>query len=144
MIRHISGIAEIVDDVEAAAKFYRDVLGLKVKYEMGSGYALVEMDGVLHFGIWGRAEAAKVVFGNENELDKVPLGFTVGFEVDSASDASQSIVGKGWPVAQQEKKESWGQVTSRFYSSSGALCEFSETPGARKIIQPMKTSEGDK
>jgi catechol 2,3-dioxygenase-like lactoylglutathione lyase family enzyme len=141
MIRHIAGIAEIVDDVESAAKFYRDVLGLNVKHEMGSGYAVVEVDGILHFGIWGRAEAAKAAFGDEKELDKVPLGFTVGFEVDSAGEAGTSIVGKGWPVAQQEKKEPWGQVTSRFYSSSGALCEFSETPGARRIVQPITAGD---
>ena len=28
MIRHVSGIAEIVEDVEGAVRFYRDVLGL--------------------------------------------------------------------------------------------------------------------
>lgn len=29
MIRHVAGIAEIVEDVGEAARFYREVLGLK-------------------------------------------------------------------------------------------------------------------
>ena len=39
MIRHVSSIAEIVDDMDAAVGFYRDVLGLPVKYEAGAEYA---------------------------------------------------------------------------------------------------------
>ena len=27
MVRHVAGIAEIVEDMDAAARFYRDVLG---------------------------------------------------------------------------------------------------------------------
>ncbi len=37
MIRHLAGIAEIVDDIEAAVTFYRDVLGLTVQHEEGRG-----------------------------------------------------------------------------------------------------------
>ena len=35
MIRHVSGIAEVVDDIEAAVQFYRDILGLEVEHESG-------------------------------------------------------------------------------------------------------------
>ena len=31
MIRHVAGIAEIVEDLDAAVRFYRDVLGLDVE-----------------------------------------------------------------------------------------------------------------
>ena len=43
MIRHISAIAEVVDDVDAAVEFYRDVLGLTVDHQPGGGYATVEI-----------------------------------------------------------------------------------------------------
>jgi len=30
MVRHVAGVAEVVDDIEAAVRFYRDDLGLEV------------------------------------------------------------------------------------------------------------------
>ena len=51
MIRHVSSIAEVVDDVETAVQFYRDVLSLPVDHETGSGYATVKMPGLLHFAL---------------------------------------------------------------------------------------------
>ena len=65
VIRHVSGIAEIVDDVDAAAQFYREVLGLPVEHEPGGGYSVVKVPGVLHFGLWSRAAAAEATFGDQ-------------------------------------------------------------------------------
>ena len=44
MIRHISGIAEIVENVDAAVEFYRNTLGLKVEHESGTEYATIEIE----------------------------------------------------------------------------------------------------
>ena len=38
MIRHFAGVAEIVEDFEAAVQFYRDTLGLEVE-SLSEGYA---------------------------------------------------------------------------------------------------------
>ncbi len=138
MIRHVAGIAEIVEDVEAAVGFYRDILGLPVKYEEDSPYAHVEVPGVLHFGLWSRIHAAEVTLGDASQADRIPLGFTVGLEVESVGEASGEMKTKGWPIAQTRREEPWGQVTSRFFSPSGALCEFSETPWARRITRPVE------
>ena len=35
MIRHVAGLADIVEDVNEALKFYRDTLGLEVKEQDG-------------------------------------------------------------------------------------------------------------
>ena len=137
MIRHLSSIAEIVEDVDEAVKFYREILGLEVYQEPGAGYAVVKVDGTLHFGIWGRKNAAEMTYGDENAVDRIPLGFTIGFEVDSVEDAGKEIENKGCHLEQAKKTEPWGQVTSRFFSASGALCEFSELPGSRTIVQRM-------
>ncbi len=143
MIRHLAGIAEIVDDVDAAVKFYRDVLGLAVQHEQGSDYATIELPGILHFGIWSRAAATESVFGDAKAADRIPLGFTVGFEVDDVDAASNAIKSKGWKIAQATKKEPWEQITSRFFTPSGALSEVSETPWARRIAQNVQ-AEGAK
>jgi catechol 2,3-dioxygenase-like lactoylglutathione lyase family enzyme len=59
MIRHLAGIAEIVDDLDAAVRFYRDTLGLPVELRDPAGYAEVKLSGVLHFGLWLREHAAR-------------------------------------------------------------------------------------
>jgi catechol 2,3-dioxygenase-like lactoylglutathione lyase family enzyme len=133
MIRHLAGIAEVVEDMTAAVAFYRDVLGLAVEYEEGSRYGLVLVPGVIHFGLWSRAAAAIATFGDEAQVDRIPLGFTVGFEVDEVQAGSNEIESNGWPMAQSPKTEPWGQKTSRFFSTSGALCEISDTPAARRL-----------
>ncbi|UCH01686.1 MAG: VOC family protein [Candidatus Bathyarchaeota archaeon] len=138
MLRHVAGIAEIVEDIEAAVNFYRDVLQLTVEFEEGSGYADVMITGVLHFGIWSRTRAAEVIYGDVKAVDRVPLGFTIGFEVDDVLKVSEVIRSQEGRMIQAPKDETWGQRTSRFFSLSGALFELSETPTSRKIIQPVK------
>lgn len=138
MIRHVAGIAEIVDDMEAAVDYYRNVLGLTVHHEQGTGYADVEVPGVLHLGIWLRSRAVERVFGDPAAAERIPLGFTVGFEVDSVDAASDAMKAKGWTIVQEPQEEPWGQKTSRFLSPSGALCEVSESPEARRITQEVR------
>jgi catechol 2,3-dioxygenase-like lactoylglutathione lyase family enzyme len=130
MIRHVAGIAEIVDDLEAAVRFYREALGLGVETKEGGGYAEVRIAGVLHFGLWERAHAARAT-GVEPE--QIPLGFTVGFEVDRVDAAAAALGGSGVRLVQPPHDEPWGQRTARFSMPSGMLCEVSETPWARSV-----------
>ena len=136
MIRHFAGVAEIVEDFEAAIQFYRDTLGLEVE-SLSEGYATATVPGVLHFGIWSRAEAAEATYGSPDAAERVPLGFTIAFEVDEVTEAAQHLNNEAVEVVQPTKTEPWGQVTSRFITPSGALCEIAETPWARRITQPM-------
>ena len=136
MIRHFAGVAEIVEDFEAVVQFYRDTLGLEVE-SLSEGYATATVPGVLHFGIWSRAEAAEATYGSPDAADRVPLGFTIAFEVDNVTEAAQHLDNAAVKIVQPTKTEPWGQVTSRFITPSGALCEIAETPWARRITQPM-------
>jgi catechol 2,3-dioxygenase-like lactoylglutathione lyase family enzyme len=138
MIRHLSSVAEIVEDVDAAVKFYQEVLGLQVEHKPGDDYATIQMPGVLHYGIWSRRAAAESTFGDANATDRIPLGFTVGFEVDSVADGERIMKEKDWKIAQPTKKEAWGQITNRFFAPSGALCELSEAPWARRLAQNVR------
>ena len=77
MIRHVAGMAEIVEDVPAALRFYRDVLGLEVKDQVADDYAILVVPGVLHFGVWNRGHAALSTFGSRDAAEKIALGFTM-------------------------------------------------------------------
>jgi catechol 2,3-dioxygenase-like lactoylglutathione lyase family enzyme len=128
MIRHLAGLAEVVEDVDAAVAFYEG-LGLTVKQD-GPDYAAAELPGVLHFGIWSRGSAAESTYGSRDATDRVPLGFTVGLEVDDVDEAGKAL---GARLARGAQDEPWGQRTARFTSPSGALCEVSVTSWAREL-----------
>jgi catechol 2,3-dioxygenase-like lactoylglutathione lyase family enzyme len=136
-------MAEIVDDLPAAVRHYRDVLGMPVEDFPDRGYAIVKVSGVLHFGLWTRKAAAKHTLGDPDRDGEIPLGFAVGFEVDSVGAAVEQMSAKGFTFVQPPHKEPWGQTTARFFSPSGALCEVSETPWEREITQDLK-AVGDK
>ena len=137
MLRHLASIAEVVEDVDAAVHFYRDILGLEVEVH-SEGYADVTVPGTLHFGIWSRAEAANATYGSPDAADRVPLGFTIGFEVDDVLTAEKRLEDAGIEVIQSTKTEPWKQITSRFLTPGGSFCEIAETPWARSITQQMK------
>lgn len=143
MIRHLSGIGEIVDDVDAAAQFYREVLGLPVDHEPGGSYAVVKVPGVLHYGLWSREAAAEATFGDKGAANRIPLGISVEFEVDSVSPTADTIGERGWQIVQTPKRESWSQVTCRFFLPSGMLGGISETPWARRISQDLQAKSED-
>ena len=133
MIRHLASIAEVVDDFDAAIRFYRHVLGLTVEPKPDGNYANVIVGGVLHFAIWRRSHAAQIIFGDEKAMERVPLGFTVGFEVDSVHASERQLEKSDAAMVQASHVEPWGQRTSRFTTPSGAICEFAESPWARVL-----------
>ena len=137
MLRHLASIGEVVEDVGASVRFYQDILGLEVEV-LNEGYAVVTVPGTLHFGIWSRAEAAKATYGSPEAAERVPLGFTIGFEVDDVAAAEKRLADAGVDVLQPAKTEPWEQVTSRFLTPGGSFCEIAETPWARSITQQMK------
>jgi catechol 2,3-dioxygenase-like lactoylglutathione lyase family enzyme len=130
MVRHLAGIAEIVDDFETALRFYRDVLGLAIETKEPGAYAEVKLGGVLHFGLWHRAHAARAA-GVAPE--RIALGVSLGLEVDAVDGAAKALAARGIPLLQPPKDEPWGQRTARFLSPSGMLCEVCESPWARTL-----------
>ena len=138
MVRHLAGVAEIVEDVNAALAFYRDTLGFQVKDQMGDDYAVVVVPGILHFGIWNRAHAALATFGTRDAADRIPLGFTLEFEVDDVETAARQVAVAGLDVVQPPHMEPWGQKTTRAFAPSGALLGFAETPWGRTLKQQVE------
>jgi len=143
MLRHVAGVAEIVDDVPAALAFYRDVLGAAVDKQMGTDYVMLSVPGVLHFGIWSRAHAAECIYGSREHAHQVPLGFTLEFEVNDVATAAQTIESAGGTVDQAPREEPWGQKAFRMISPGGSVLGFAETPWAREIVQQMQVRKPD-
>jgi len=128
VIRHVCGVGELVDDVDAAVAFY-ERLGLTVE-RAGPDYAVVQVPGVLHFSIWSRAHAAESTFGSRDAVDRIAVGFHVAFEVDDVEGMASDF---GSALLRGPQDEPWGQRTVRFRSPSGALGEIAQTPWAREL-----------
>jgi len=143
MLRHLAGVAEIVDDWEAAVAFYRDTLGMEVKSQVEGDYAIVSAPGVLHFGIWNRAHAAESVFGSREAVDRVPLGFTLEFEVDNVDAVAEQLAASGCQLVTPPKTEPWGQKSCRLITLGGGLMGFAETPWARTLVQQVVAEKAD-
>jgi catechol 2,3-dioxygenase-like lactoylglutathione lyase family enzyme len=123
-------VGEVVEDVDAAVAFYES-LGVTVRRDAESTeYAVIEVPGVLHFGLWSRAAAAESTFGSRDAAARVPLGFQVAFEVDSVDETAGEL---GATTLRGAQDEPWGQRTLRFRSPSGAMSEIAETPWAREL-----------
>lgn len=133
MIRHLAGLAEIVEDVDEALSFYCEVLGLPLKDRMGADYAVLELPGVLHFAVWNRGAAAESVYGDRGQADRIPLGLSFEFEVDSVPEAAAGVAANGLNPTQGPREEPWGQKTTRLFSPTGSLLGLVETPWARTL-----------
>ena len=140
-IRRVAGITEVVENFASTVSLYTDVLGLSVDTLSEGAYATLDIHGVLQYGIWSREAAEEATFGNSHASDRIPLGFTVGFEVDDVGETYGKLSATGTNFEHSPRMEPWKQVTSHFMSKSGALCELSSTPWARSITQQMRASE---
>ena len=143
MVRHLAGVAEIVEDVPAAVAFYRDTLGFKIKQQMGDDYVVFEVPGILHFGVWSRAAAAEATFGDRAAADSVPLGYTLEFEVDDLDQTAADVDDSQCVLVQPPHTEPWGQKTCRAIAPGGGILGFAITPWARSLAQQVQAAPSD-
>jgi catechol 2,3-dioxygenase-like lactoylglutathione lyase family enzyme len=143
MIRHLAGVAEIVEDVPAAVAFYRDTLGFEIKQQQDDDYVVFAVPGILHFGVWSRSAAAQATFGDRAAADSIPLGFHIEFEVDDLNQTAEQIDASQCVLVQPPHEEPWGQKTTRAIAPGGGLIGFAITPWARSPAQEVQAAQGD-
>jgi predicted enzyme related to lactoylglutathione lyase len=99
---------KFVADMDKAVKFYRDVLGLKVKFESPGWSEFVT----------GETTLALHPASDKNPAGKVELGFTVADVETFYRDMSA----KGVLFSMPPKKQDFGGVLAQFVDSEGAHC----------------------
>jgi catechol 2,3-dioxygenase-like lactoylglutathione lyase family enzyme len=131
-VRFVAGVSPIVPDAETARRFYGDGLSLSIKAEPGTDYAVAEVDGVKHFGLWTLADAARSTFGVDEWPADVPRPqATIELEVDDVEAAVTELKAKGLTLLQEPRTEPWGQTTARLLSPEGLLIGITYTPALR-------------
>jgi predicted enzyme related to lactoylglutathione lyase len=101
-------VIKFVADMDKAVKFYRDVLGLKVKFESPGWSEFVT----------GETTLALHPASGKNPAGKVELGFTVADVEAFYRDMSA----KGVLFSMPPKKQDFGGVLAQFVDSEGAHC----------------------
>jgi predicted enzyme related to lactoylglutathione lyase len=105
-------VIKFVSDMNRAVKFYRDVLGLPLKFESPgwSEFATGETILALHLA------SAK------NTPGAVELGFTV----PNVEEFHRNLVGKGVQFSMPPTKQDFGSVLAQFADSEGGYCSVGE------------------
>jgi len=99
---------KFVANMENAVKFYRDMLGLQVKYQSPGWTEFVT----------GETTLALHPASTQNPAGKVELGFTVA-DVEAFY---REMSAKGVLFSMPPKKQDFGGVLAQFVDSEGAHC----------------------
>jgi catechol 2,3-dioxygenase-like lactoylglutathione lyase family enzyme len=131
-VRFVAGVTPIVDSAGSGRAFYGDRLGLALETVEGD-YAVAQVDGVKHFGLWTLKDAAQSTFGADEWPAQLPRPqVTIEFEVDDVAEAVAELHSRGVELIQDTKTEPWGQTTARLLSPEGILVGLTYTPWLRE------------
>jgi len=103
---------KFVANMNKAVKFYRDVLGLTVKFESPGWSQFVT----------GETTLALHPATDKNPAGKVELGFTVA----DVETFYRDMTAKGVLFSMPPKKQDFGGVLAQFVDSEGAPCSVGE------------------
>ena len=105
-------VIKFVSNMDMAVKFYRDVLGLQLKFDSPEWSEFVT----------GETTLALHPASEKNPAGEVELGFTVG-DVEAFYRA---VSAKGVLFSMPPKRQGFGGVLARFIDSEGAHCSVGE------------------
>ena len=115
MIKTVWCITLCVSNLEKAAKFYEEILGLERKYEYSS-YVGFECGGV-EIGLTPKlSEGQKIL----------PVSPSVGFLVDDVDKVSRELKKKGVKFIKELHEEPWGGKKATFTDPDGNLLEITQ------------------
>jgi lactoylglutathione lyase len=106
MAAKLSYVIEFVEDMERAVKFYRDVVGLPLKFESPG---------------WSEFETGETKLGLHPASDKNRAGkCEMGFNVENLQSFYEQLRAKGVMFSMPPKKQDFGGTLAQFVDSEGA------------------------
>ena len=129
-ILFVAGFGPIVQDLNASAYLYRDVLGLPLK---GDDYLNTdEIEGVKEFALWPLSQAAESCFGTTEWPSNLPVPQAwLEFDVADIEAATSELESQGYRLLVSARTEPWGQTVTRLQSPEGILLGVTHTPWLR-------------
>lgn len=108
----LSYVIEFVADMDRAVKFYRDVLGLPLKFQSPD---------------WSEFSTGDTSLALHAASEKNPAGrMELGFNVANLEKFHQEMTAKGVQFTMPPAKQDFGDVLAQFLDSEGAHCSVAE------------------
>jgi lactoylglutathione lyase len=106
MATTLSYIIEFVADMDRAVRFYRDVIGLPLKFQSPG---------------WSEFATGEVTLGLHPASDRNPAGkLEMGFSVPNIEQFHAEMVGKGVQFPMAPAKQDFGGMLAQFVDCEGA------------------------
>lgn len=122
MFNKLFAVCLLVNDFEKSLKFYRDILGLKVKSQEGNQFAGFDLEGT-EMAIFQK-DGATAMF--PKKFMGTGGGVNIGFQVKDINQASEELKSKGAEIFEGPKTTPWGQKVAYFKDPDGNIWEVSE------------------
>ncbi len=111
MPNKLTYVIEFVADMDRAVKFYRDVLGLALKFQSPG---------------WSEFATGETTLGLHPASAKNPAGkVELGFTVSDIQEFYREMTAKGVQFPMPPTKQDFGGVLAQFVDSEGANCSAS-------------------
>ena len=106
MAAKLSHIIEFVEDMDRAVKFYRDIVGLPLKFQSPG---------------WSEFETGETTLGLHPASEKNRAGkCEVGFSVENLQSFYEQLRAKGVAFSMPPTKQDFGGTLAQFVDSEGA------------------------
>lgn len=122
----LDGFGVFVKDMAAMIRFYRDVLGFKIKEPEDADNVYLEKDGTL-FLFYGRRDFEKMTGRSYEYAGKINGHFEIALSVESFDAVDRSfaeITANGGLAIMPPTTEPWGQRTCYIADPEGNLIEI--------------------
>ena len=106
----LSYVIKFVGDMERAVRFYRDVLGLPLKFESPG---------------WSEFTTGETALALHPASEKSPPGTVeLGFTVSDVQEFHEQMTAKGVKFSMRPAKQDFGGLLARFVDSEGGHCSI--------------------
>lgn len=113
MAAKLTYVIEFVEDMDRAVKFYRDIVGLPLKFQSPG---------------WSEFETGETTLGLHPASEKNRAGkCEVGFNVENLQSFYEQLRAKGVVFSMPPKKQDFGGTLAQFVDSEGAHVSVSGT-----------------
>jgi len=122
----LDGFGIFVKNMETMIRFYRDVLGFKIKESYDTSNVYLEKDGTL-FLLYGRGDFEKMTKRTFGYGENINGHYEIALSVESYEEVDltfKELIAKGAISVMEPTTEPWGQRTCYIADPEGNLIEI--------------------
>lgn len=122
----LDGFGIMVDDMPAMVRFYRDVLGFKIKEDENTSHVFLEKDGTL-FLLYRKSDFEKMTSRKFSYAKGINGHYEIALSVSNYAEvdkAFETVVQLGAQAVMPPTTEEWGQRTCYIADPEGNLIEI--------------------